>query len=116
MGHHLDGGPEVVPSPLPPDHRVVDAARRHVGGARGVDVGETLVVTQVEVGLGAVLGHEHLPVLVRGHGPGVDVDVGIELLQPYAQAARHQQAPDGCGRYALAQRGDNTSGHEDEAG
>ena len=44
-------------------------------------VGEALVVAEVEVGLGAVLGDEHLAVLVGRHRPGVDVDVRVELLQ-----------------------------------
>ena len=39
-----------------------------------------LVVAQVEIGLGAVIGHEHLAVLERAHCPRIDVDVGIELL------------------------------------
>ena len=37
---------------------------------RQVLVDETLVVADVEVGLGAVLGDEHLAVLVGTHVPG----------------------------------------------
>jgi hypothetical protein len=37
-------------------------------------------VAEVEVGLGAVDGDEDLTVLVGRHGTGVDVEVGIELL------------------------------------
>ena len=48
--------------------------------ARGVDVGEALVVAQVEVGLRAVLGDEHLAVLERAHRARIDVDVRVELL------------------------------------
>ena len=50
-------------------------------------VGEALVVTEVEVGLGAVVEHEHLAVLERVHRARVDVDVGIELLEGDAEAA-----------------------------
>ena len=43
-------------------------------------VDEALVVAEVEIGLGAVVGDEDLAVLVRVHRPGVDVDVRVELL------------------------------------
>ena len=42
-------------------------------------VGEALVVAEVEVGLGAVVGHEDLAVLVRAHRAGIHVDVRVEL-------------------------------------
>ena len=47
---------------------------------REVLVDEALVVADVEVGLGAVLGHEHLAVLERAHRARVDVQVRVELL------------------------------------
>ena len=53
-----------------------------VAGQRGV--GEALVVAEVEVGLGAVVEDVDLAVLVGAHGAGVDVDVGVELLEPDA--------------------------------
>ena len=113
---HLDGGAEVVAAALAPDHRVVDRAGGDVRGARGVLVGEALVVAEVEVGLGAVLGDEDLAVLERAHRPRVDVDVGVELLELDPEAAADEEAADrGCGD-ALAERGDHATGDEDEAG
>jgi hypothetical protein len=88
MRDHLDGGAQIVAAALATDDRVVDAACGDVGGPAGVGVGEPLVVAEVEVGLGAVLGDEDLPVLERAHRARVDVDVGIELLERDAQAAR----------------------------
>ncbi len=76
----LDGAAEVVAAALLGDHGVVDAAGGHVGVALQVLVDEALVVAEVEVGLGAVLGDEDLAVLVRAHRAGVDVDVRVELL------------------------------------
>ena len=111
----LDGAAEVVAAALAPDHRVVDAAGGDVGGARRVRVGEALVVAEVEVGLGAVLGDEDLAVLERAHRPGVDVDVGVELLQLDPVAAGHEQPPDRGRRDALAERRDDAAGDEDEA-
>ena len=85
---------EVVAAPLALDHRVVDRPRGDVRGARGVLVGEALVVAEVEVGLGAVLGDEDLAVLERAHRPRVDVDVGVELLQLDPEAAGDEEAAD----------------------
>ena len=116
VGHDLHGAPEVVAAALAADDRVVDAAGGDVRGTAGVGVGEALVVAQVEIRLGAVLGHEHLAVLVGGHRAGVDVDVGVELLQPDRQPARHEQASDRGRRDALAERGHHAAGHEDEPG
>ncbi len=111
---HLDGRAEVVAATLAPDHGVVDPARGDVGGAARVRAREPLVVAQVEVGLSAVLGHEHLAVLVGRHRPRVDVDVGVELLQLDVQPAGHQQSPDRSGGDALAKRRDDPAGYEDE--
>ena len=113
---HLDGAAQVVAPPLAADHRVVDRAGRHVRATRGVDVREALVVAQVEVRLGAVLGHEHLAVLERAHRARVDVDVGVELLQRDGQSARDQQLADRGGGDSLAQRRNHAAGHEDEPG
>ena len=113
---HLHGGAEVVAAALALDHRVVDGAGGDVGGARGVLVGEALVVAEVEVGLGAVLGDEDLAVLERAHRPRVDVDVGIELLQLDPVAAGDEQAADRGGGDALAESRDHSAGDEDEAG
>ena len=113
--HDLDGRAEVVAAALAADHRVVDAAGGDVRRAARVRVGEALVVAEVEIGLGAVLGDEHLAVLVRRHRPRIDVDVRIELLELDAQAAGDQQPPDRRGGDALAERGDDPAGDEDEA-
>ena len=53
--------------------------------------GEALVVAEVEIGLGAVVGDEHLAVLVRRHRAGIDVEIGVELAQAHVVAARLQQ-------------------------
>ena len=113
---HLHGGAEVVAAPLALDHRVVDGARGHVGGARGVLVGEALVVAEVEVGLRPVLGDEDLAVLERAHRPRVDVDVGIELLQLDAEAAGDEEAADRGRGDPLAESRDHSAGDEDESG
>ena len=63
----LHGPAEVVAAPLLLDDRQVDLAGRPVVVARRDRVGEPLVVAEVEVGLGAVVGDVDLAVLVRAH-------------------------------------------------
>ena len=75
--------------------------------------GEALVVAEVEVGLGAVVGDEHLAVLVGRHRAGIDVEIGIELAQPHLVAARLQQRAERCRSETLAEGGDHAAGDED---
>jgi hypothetical protein len=68
-----------------------------------VDVEEALVVADVEVGLGAVLGDEDLTVLERVHRARVDVEIGVELLHRHLQPARPEQVSEGGGGEPLAE-------------
>ena len=114
VGHHLDGLAEVGARALLRDHARVHAARGHVVGLRHGHAEVALVVAQVEVGLGAVVGDVHLAVLERVHGPRVDVDVGVELLDRDPQPAGFQQPPEAGGDDSLAQRRRHAAGHEKE--
>ena len=87
----LHGLAEVVAPALGGEHRRVDRAGGGVGVAGEALVDEALVVAEVEVGLAAVVGDEHLAVLERVHRAGVDVDVRVELLHRDPQAPRLQQ-------------------------
>ena len=109
---HLDRVTEVVAAALLGDHAGVDLAGRHVGDLAEVGVEEPLVVPDVEVGLRAVVGHEDLAVLERVHRPGVDVEVGVQLLHRDPEPARAQQATEARSGEALAERGGDASGDE----
>src|SRR5207237_7217939 len=87
-----------------------------VGLAVEVLVDEPLVVPEIEVGLASVVGDEDLPVLERVHRPGIDVDVGIELLHRDAKATAFEKSSEGCGGQPLAQRARDPAGHEDVLG
>ena len=58
-------------------------------------------MAQVEVGLGAVAGHEDLAVLVRRHRAGVDVQVRVEFLDGDGDQTALENAPEGRNRNAL---------------
>ena len=112
----LHGAAQVVAAALLGDHGVVDAAGGDVGVALDELVQEALVVAQVEVGLGAVLGDEHLAVLERAHGARIDVDVRVELLARDLEPALFEQPADGRRGDALAEPADDAAGDEDVLG
>ena len=94
------------------EHRVPDRAGRVARVPREVLVDEALVVADVEVGLGAVLGDEDLAVLERAHRARIDVQVRVELLGRDGEAARFEEAAERGGHDALPQRGDDTTRDE----
>src|SRR5204863_8247552 len=83
-----------------------------VAAPRG-DADEALVVTEIEVGLGPVIGDIDLAMLRRAHRARVDVEIGVELAQPDAEAPRLQQRAECRCRDALAERGDHAAGDKD---
>ena len=109
----LDGGAEIVAAPLLGEDVLVDAAGGDVVLAGRRTAGEALVVPEVEVGLGAVVGDEDLAVLVGRHRARIDVEIGVELAQPDLVAARLQQRAERCGCETLAEGGDHAAGDED---
>ena len=100
---HLDGRAEIVAAPLLGEDVLIDAPGGDVVALARRIAGEALVMAEVEIGLGAVIGDEHLAVLVRRHRAGIDVEIGVELAQAHLVAARLQQRTEGCGRETLAE-------------
>src|SRR5207247_2414579 len=76
-------------------------------------VDQPLVMDDVEVGLRAVLRDEHLPVLKRAHGAGIDVEIRIELLRLHPQPVRFQQPPERRGDDPLPESRDDAARDED---
>ncbi|GIW19819.1 MAG: hypothetical protein KatS3mg065_0115 [Chloroflexota bacterium] len=113
VGDDLNRPAEVVAPPLLGDDGLVDAPGGDVRELGQVLVDEALVVPEVEVGLGAVVGDEDLAVLVRRHRPGIDVDVGVELENRDPEAPGLEDPADAGGGDALPERGGHASGHED---
>ena len=116
MRDHLHRAAQIFAPALLHDDAVVDAARGVVVPFPHDRVGEALVVPHVQVGLGAVIRDIHLAMLERVHGAGVDVDIGIELLEGDGQASRLQESADGSGGQPLAQRGEHAAGDKNEFG
>ena len=112
----LHGVAEVLAAALLGDHRRVDLAGGDVRGLAQVDVEEPFVVTDVEVGLGPVVGHEDLAVLERVHRARIHVQVWVELLHDDPESPGGQEIAETRRRESLAQRGNDTTGHEDVLG
>src|SRR5438876_8750798 len=91
MRDYLDRGAEIIAAPLLGQDILIDAPRGDIVGLAGGTSGEALIVPEVEIGLGAVIGYEYFAVLVRRHRSGVEIEIGIELAQPNLVAARLQQ-------------------------
>ena len=80
VGDDLNGLAEVSALTLLIQHVPVDLAGGEVRILVQVLVDEALVMAQVQVGLGAVVGDEDLTVLQGAHGTRVHVHVGVQLL------------------------------------
>ena len=100
--NHLDGLAEVIAAPLFGENGFVDAAGGPVVVAGKLGVREALVVAEVEVGLGAVFGHEHFAVLIRAHRAGIDVQVRIAFLKGDFETATFEETTDGGSCNALS--------------
>src|SRR5690606_14655831 len=111
---HLHGGAEVVAAALLADHRLVDLAGGDRVPAGQADIDEPLVVAQVQVGLGAVVGDVDLAVLERAHRARVDVDVRIQLHHRHPESPGLQDRGQRGRGDALAKRGHHAAGDEDE--
>ena len=108
--------PRYSPASLRGEHRLVDRSRGGVRVAGEVLVDEALVVTEVEVGLSAVLGDEDLTVLEGVHRARIDVDVRIELLHRDLQSPGLEQSAERRGGQPLAQARRDAAGDEDVLG
>ncbi len=115
IGHvrnHLHGFSQVIAAPLARNDLLVDAPAGEVIGLRQRRVREALVVAQVEIGFGAIVGDEHLAVLERAHGAGIDVQVGIEFLQRDFEAAALEKTAEARRRDPFTQGRNHTAGYE----
>ena len=97
MRDDLHGLAEVVAPALFFEDGLVDLAAGEVVEAGQLGVGEALVVAEVEVGLGPVVEHVDLAVLVGAHRARIDIEVRVELLDRHLEPAVFQQGSQ-CGR------------------
>ncbi len=112
--NHLHGLAEIIAAALALNDLFVNAAAGEVVGAGERGVREALVMAEIEIGFGAIVGDENFAVLERAHGAGIDVEIGIEFLQRDGEAAAFEQTADRRRRDAFAEGRDHAAGHENE--
>ncbi len=116
VGNDLHRLAQVVTPALLGDDGVIDLAGREVVAAAHARGGEPLVMPQVQVRLGSVVGDEDLSVLERAHGARIDVDVGIQFLVRDPESPRFQERRDGRRGQPFSQGGKHPARDEDEFG
>ena len=114
VGDNLYRLPQICALTLLVQHVPVHFTGGQVGVLVQVFVDKTLIVTQIQIGLGAVIGHEHLAVLQRAHGARVHVHIGVQLLAGHLQATALQKPTQRCSSNAFAQTGDHAAGHKNK--
>jgi hypothetical protein len=100
--NHLHGLAEIIATPLLQNHCLVNLPAGQVVMPGEDAVGEALVVTEIKISLRTVVENINLAVLERVHCPGIDIQVGIKLLENNPQpTCFEQRAERGC-RQSLA--------------
>ena len=103
---------EITAGALAIDDRLVYLAGRHVGALAEITVYEPLVMAEVEIGLGAVVGDEDLAVLEWAHRPRIDVQIWIEFLENNVEPALFEKQPEGRAGDTLAERRNHPTRYE----
>ncbi|KAF5027940.1 hypothetical protein DSECCO2_664250 [anaerobic digester metagenome] len=116
MGNDLYGTAEVITFAFLLDHRVVDFTAGGVAVFGKVNVNKPFIMTDIEVGFGAVVGNEDFAVLIRAHRAGIQVNVRIEFLTDNLQAAVSQNATERRRCNAFTKRRYDTAGHKNKFG
>ena len=107
---------EVIAAPFLADDVFVDAPGGEIVAPAGGQADKAFVMAEIEIGFRPVTGHEHLAVLKRTHGAGINVDVGVELDQGDFQTPCFEHGGQRGGGDTLAERGDHAAGDENESG
>lgn len=116
MRDNLDCFAQIFSLALFSDDRLIDLSGCPVMGFGCLSRGEPFVMTQVQVGLGAVIGDENFSVLKWVHRTRVDVDVGIQFQQCDLEAAGLEKGTDACSSQAFSKRTDYPTRNEDKLG
>ncbi|EKE17290.1 MAG: hypothetical protein ACD_10C00519G0001 [uncultured bacterium] len=103
MRNNLHGLAKIFATALFFEHGIVHLTCREIIAPGHLGAGEALVMPEIEIGLGAVLGDKNLAMLERTHRAGIDVDVRVELEVGDFNAAGFQNGPERCGGDAFAQ-------------
>ena len=116
MRNHLHGLAQIFAPAFLADHRFIDLASGEVIHLFHAGGDEALVVTEVEVGFGPVVGDEYFTVLHRAHRARIDVDIRVELEHGDFKAARFEDRGEGGGGNPFSKGRHNATSDEDKFG
>src|SRR3972149_1965752 len=109
MRNDLNGGAEIIPFSFLGDNFIIDLTGGRVVLPGHAHVEKSLVVSEVQIRFGAVIGHIDFPVLERIHRSGIHVDVGVEFLNRYTEPPGLKKQSQRCRGDPLPQRGNDPS-------
>src|SRR6516162_4916716 len=110
----LDRCAKILAAPFSADDGRVDSAGSdRITALRG-DTDIALVMAEIEICLGTVIGDEDLTVLIGAHCPRINIQIRVQLAEPHPETARLEQRAECCCRKTLTQRGDHAAGNEYE--
>ena len=110
MRDNLDRTAQIAPLPLPVEDGPVYLAGGDGGVHRQIFIGKSLIVSQVEIGLGPVVGDEYFAVLVGVHRARVHVEIGVKLLKGHFEPSLFEEPPQRRRRDPLTQPGYHAAG------
>ena len=113
MWYHLNGLAQIVTVALAVDDCLVDAPCCYRVVSCCAYACESLIMSQVQIGLETVLCHVALTVFVRIQCTRINIDIGVELLNGDFVAACLQQLTNAGGNNAFSQRGNDAACNED---
>ena len=108
----LNGSPAVIAVSFLVQYGPVHLACRHIGIPVQTFIDKSLIMSQIQIGLRAVVGDKHFSVLDRVHGTRVHVDIGIKFLHRHMISARLQQSSQGSCRNSLSKSRHHAAGHK----
>ena len=96
MRDNLHRATKIIPATLAGDNLLVNLPGSDVIALTGRNARKTLIVTEVKIRLGAIVGDKHLAVLIGTHRAGVNIKIRVEFPQFYRIATRLKQCPKCC--------------------
>ena len=112
MRYNLHCPAKVCTLSLLGNHGVIDFSCSHIVRLRGMDAQKALVMTEIKVGLSAILRYITFTVLVWIESSRVNVNIRIELLNSHPKSPGLKKFGERCCDYAFPQGRSNTSCYE----
>jgi hypothetical protein len=87
--NYLNGLTKIFTTTLACNHARVDLTGCDIGRSLKVAIEEALIVADIEIGLGAIIGDEDFTMLERVHCAWIDIEIRVELLHCYADSTSY---------------------------